>query len=96
MNQAVGEKNRLDTSVGRKWLVRHFTREKFWKYTGFIILAVTFGVKVHPLCGKLESYVSKKGQTTLRTPLHRYVYCKTDLLKARCYLNCPHYCYDLH
>ena len=86
MNQAVGEKNRLDTSVGRKWLVCHFTREKFWKCTGCIILAVTFGVKIHQLWGKPESSVSKKGKTPLRTPLHIYVCCKTDLLKERCYL----------
>ena len=60
-NQVVGEKNRLDTSVGRKRLVHPFTRNEFWKYIGRIISAVKFRVKRYWLWGKPEASVSKKG-----------------------------------
>ena len=61
MNQAVGKKNRLDILVGRKRPIRYFPRNKFWKFIGRILSEVTFGVKGNQLCGKSESYVSKKG-----------------------------------
>ena len=31
MNEAVGDKNCLDKSGRKKWIVYHFTRNKFWK-----------------------------------------------------------------
>ena len=33
-NQAVGGKNRLDTSVGRKWPIHPFTSNELWKCIG--------------------------------------------------------------
>ena len=34
MNEAVGEKNRLDKFGWKKWLVYPFRRQEFWKYIG--------------------------------------------------------------
>ena len=34
MNEAVGENNCLDESGEKKWLVRPFTRQYFWKCIG--------------------------------------------------------------
>ena len=82
MNQAVGEKNRLDKSGGRKRPVLLFTRNGFCKCLGCIILAVTYGIKRHQLGVKPKTYVSKKWETPLRTPLHIYVRGKTYLLKG--------------
>ena len=60
MNQAVVENNSLDTTVGRKCPVGPFIKNNIWKCIGYIISAVTFGVKLHQLWGKPESSVSKK------------------------------------
>ena len=86
MVTAVDKKNPLDTSVGRKWSVFTFTSNKFWKYVVCILLAVTFGVKIHYIRAKPEESISNKGIAPLRTPLHRYVCGKKYLLKVRCYL----------
>ena len=40
MNEAVGEKNRLDKSGGSKLLVSRFTKNKLCKFIGCILLAV--------------------------------------------------------
>ena len=69
---------------GNKRLVCHFIRNKFWKYIGFILLTVKYGIKGNHIWRKTETYVSNKGQT----PLHRYVCGKTDLLKVNYY---PHF-----
>ena len=47
MNEAVGENNRLGKLRGKKWLVRHFTKNGFWKFIGCILSAVTYDIKVH-------------------------------------------------
>ena len=59
MNQLVGEKNHLDTSVTRKRLVCPFTRNKFWKCIVCILSEVTFGLKVHQLLGGNGSICKK-------------------------------------
>ena len=90
MNQAVGEKNNINTSVGRKRPARNFTRNEFWKCIRYILPEVTFGVKGHHIWGKPEASISKKGLIPLQTPLHRDIHGKTYLLKVRCYLYHPH------
>ena len=51
MNEMVGMKNFILMSGINRWLrlVRHFTRQKFWKCIGCIISAVTYGMKVHKI-----------------------------------------------
>ena len=51
LNKAVGEKNRIDNYGRKKWLVFHFTRHELWGCIDFIILAVTYGIKVTQLWG---------------------------------------------
>ena len=97
MNQVVGEKNFLDKSGGGgKRPVRPFTRNKFWKCIGYILLEVTYGNKGHMIWGKPEASIRKKGRTPLRNLLHRDVFGETDLLKVRCYIYHTNYFYDCH
>ena len=90
--EAVGEKNLLDKSGGKKRLVHHFTRQKLWKFIGCILLSVTYGIKVKQLWVTTETSLNKKEQNTP----HRDVCGKTYLLKVHCDLYNPHYCYAHH
>ena len=76
MNQVVGENNCIDKSGGRKRPDRPFTRNKFWKYSGCIILAVTFGVKLHHLWVKLNHL------SVIRIKLHCKIH-YTDMVVVR-------------
>ena len=92
MNETVGEDNCLDKYGGRKRSVCYFTKNKFSKCIGFIISAVTYGIKVNHIRGETETSVNKKG----RNKSHRDISGKTDLLKVRCDIYCPHNCYYCH
>ena len=45
MNEAVTMKNRVTLNGGGKRQVKKFTRQEFWKCIGFILSAVTMGIK---------------------------------------------------
>ena len=45
MDEAVGEKNRIENYGGRKRLVCPFRRQDFWKYIGCILSEVNYGIK---------------------------------------------------
>ena len=92
MNLAVGEKNRIDNYGGKKRLVCPFRRQEFCKFIGCIISVITYGKKGHKIWGETQIFVVKKAQDKL----HKDVSGKTDLLKVRCDLYCPHSCYDCH
>ena len=51
INEAVGEKNRLDKSWGKKLLVQNVTKNEFWKCIGCIILTVTYESKGQRILG---------------------------------------------
>ena len=95
MNKDVVEKNRFDNSGGGDG---QFVLLQGMNYgnIGRIIWEVNFGVKGNQLWGKPKASVSKKGQTPFQNTLHRNFRGKTDLIKVRCYLYHPHYCYDCH
>ena len=80
INRAVGENNRIDTSLGRKRPVHTFTKNEFWKFIVYILSTFNFRVKGHQIWVKPESYVSNKGITPLQTPLHRDFHGKIDSL----------------
>ena len=72
MNEAMGMKNRFTMDGGGKWFVCPFERNEFWKCIGCVILAVTYGKKLHseipkPFCRmaptKLQKYF--RGNTNL-------------------------------
>ena len=54
MNVAVGEKNCLDLSVGKRQLVHPFRRQERWKCIGCILSAVTYGKKRHNIWGGVK------------------------------------------
>ena len=49
MNEAVGMEDRVTMNGGGKLLVHPFKRQEFWKCTGFILSAVTYGKKGNKL-----------------------------------------------
>ena len=55
MNETVGEKNHFDKSGGRKWLVRHFTKNEFWKCIACILSAVKYGMKGQKYLGGISN-----------------------------------------
>ena len=61
INQAVGEKNRLDISGGKIWLVHPFRRQEFWKCIRCVLSAVTYVNKGHNILGggQTQLYVDK-------------------------------------
>ena len=63
MNEAVGMKNWLDMSGGKKHMVRTFRRQEFWKCIGCIILEVTYGKKGYTLWIETPIYFGRKPQT---------------------------------
>ena len=56
MNEAVGMKNRLMVSGGKKRLVRPFNSQEFWKCISFILSAVTCGKKGHNFWSELPFF----------------------------------------
>ena len=59
-NEAVGEKNHLEGVGGKKWNVRYFSNNEFWKFIGYIILVVTYRNKGHNIWVITQIYVAKK------------------------------------
>ena len=80
MNLAVGDKNPLDNSGGKKRLVIPFRRHEFCTCIGCILLEVTYGNKGHKLWGETQISIGKK----VRAELHRYVRGKTDVMNVCC------------
>ena len=92
MNEAVGDKNRLDKSVGKKQLVHPFRRKELWKCIGCIILTFTYGNKGQNMWRETPIYFGKKAQTKL----HRDFFRNTYLHQVCCDIYHPHYYYDFH
>ena len=68
MNEMVGMNNRLVMSRGKKRLriVCPFKRQELCKLISFIILADTYGMKVHKLWSEIPSTVGNKSRTKPR------------------------------
>ena len=90
-DEGVGKKNYIDNSGGKKRLVCHFTRNKFCRYIGCTLLAVTYDIKGNQIWKKTERYVSKGGNKVPRD-VRENAY----LLKVCCYLYHPHRFYACH
>ena len=91
-NLAVGKKNRLDKSRGKKRLFHPFRRKELWKCIGCILSEFTYGKKGHKIWGETHIFVANKAQTKLLRDVSGKKYIK----KVRFDIYCPHYCYYLH
>ena len=88
MNEAVGENNSFDKSVGEEMVSSSFYKERFLEmYWVYYILGC--GIKGTHIWVTTETSVSNKG----RHKLHRYVRGNKYLLRVRCYLYRPHHFY---
>ena len=60
MYEAVGNVNKFEKQVGKKWVVWRFLKKEFWKCIGFIILSVNYGTKQFTLWERIMNLTTRR------------------------------------
>ena len=83
-NEAVGEWNKCEKEVGKKWFVICFSKDKFSEFIGCIILEVHYVEKVFRIWVKTHN--SDHGNMKVKT--QREVHRNIKVVKVSCHIYC--------